>query len=109
MCTALFVFNFTTENDAPKRVKYILESRFPKFCDVACGVLADMTVTNIAECTGLDLLVEAACVAAGLGPEDPIGDACAVGMGIAFETACVSAIESAAGEFGEEICKEKIC
>jgi len=95
------------ENDAPRELKGILQSRF-SFCGAACSVLDDMVISNVVECTGADFLVEAACEAAGFGPWDPLADACAVGMGIAFEAACVSAIKAGL-DFDGPYCEKQIC
>ena len=83
-----------------------MESRF-SFCSAACSVLGEGAKSAV-ECTADDALVDLACEVAGGGPEDPFADACAFAMGIAFETACVSAIEKGI-DFDVDACKKSLC
>lgn len=60
-------------------------------CKETCWALFHVfkiTINNLAGCDIGDASVVAACEAAGLGPEDPLADACAFGFGWAFNKEC---------------------
>jgi hypothetical protein len=73
--------------------------------DDACNALYAVAKTSVAGCTLDAATTIAACEIAGIGPEDPLADACALILGTTVEVACVSAIK-AGGKFAAGQCKK---
>merc|ERR1719150_2818203 len=71
-------------------------------CDIVIGAAGK--AASKAECVADDALIAGACETAGIGPEDPLSDICAVTFATLFQTACSEAI-SEAGKFTKEGCK----
>jgi hypothetical protein len=77
-------------------------------CEViklACNKVFVKAATSIVGCTLEDATVVAACEIAGIGPEDPLADACAAILGTTVEVACVAAIKSG-GKFTSQMCRK---
>merc|ERR1719389_319029 len=72
---------------------------------VACSKVFTTAVTSIVGCTLEDATLVAACEAAGLGPEDPLADACAAILGTTVEAACVAIVKQG-GSFTSALCKK---
>jgi hypothetical protein len=60
---------------------------------VAAIVGGGVAVTSQGMCAGFDVAADAACEAAGGGPEDPFADACAIALDVALTAACEEAIK----------------
>merc|ERR1719436_522029 len=71
-------------------------------CDTVFGVASKLTTQ--AECTADDALIAGACETAGIGPEDPLSDICAVTFASMFQYACGKAVGEA-GKFSKKACK----
>merc|ERR1719150_2048327 len=70
-------------------------------CDGVFDVVGE--IASKWECVASDAGIAAACEAAGLGPEDPLADACAITFASVFEVACTAAIDKAKS-FGKPEC-----
>merc|ERR1712007_90581 len=73
--------------------------------DKACELVFHSAVTSITGCVLSDATVVAACEAAGLGPADPLADACAAILATTVTVACEAAIK-AGGKFVASECKK---
>jgi len=71
-------------------------------CDIVIGVAGK--VAKKFECVADDALIAGACETAGIGPEDPLSDICAVTFASMFQYACGKAIGEA-GKFTKKACK----
>jgi len=67
-----------------------------KIINLACSKLFAKAVTSVVGCTLDDALVVATCEAVAMGPEDPLGDACAAILGITVEAGCVAMVNKGA-------------
>merc|ERR1712194_764444 len=73
--------------------------------DTACSTIFHSAATSILDCALDDSVVVAACEAAGLGPEDPLADACAAILATTVSYACEQAIK-AGGKFAAQQCEK---
>jgi len=76
-----------------------------KVIDAACNKVFTKAVTSIVGCTLEDATIVAACEIAGIGPEDPLADACAAILGTTVEAVCIKTIK-AGGKFAASQCKK---
>ena len=80
-------------------------------CKQTCWALFHVfkiTINNLAGCDIGDASVVAACEAAGLGPEDPLADACAIGFGWAFNHECKKLMDEGLS-MTYDACKDHVC
>ena len=66
-------------------------------------------ITSKAGCVDFDVAGASACEAAGLGPEDPLADACAVTIAAGFQVACSTAVAAGANLTGAALKKALGC
>lgn len=72
--------------------------------DLACDALFKDAVDSKALCLVDTAEAVATCEAVGLGPEDPLADACAFVLGTVVTTACEAAVSKGV-KFGKAQCK----